>query len=379
MEPDPPCRNRAVRQTGAKSRGSAGGRQLHAILLIAALVCAWLAVPATAGAATASWRFEPPSYDFGVRLPDEGPTSAKAFELQNTGETSLAPEFVSVSNQRGSGFQLAHNGCTKLLAPGAGCKIEITFDPNTGGRMEGTLTVESISGVAAAKAQLSGSGGEPVVVIEPAVLTFDTVTIPTGATPGSSLRTITVTNTGSADLSIDGLGYDEGSPAGSRPNFFLRGEAVGPGLCLRATVPPGSSCSLSFEFNPQNPGTYHAELQLEDNAFGSPQVIPFVGTAVAQPFTPPTIPPRPPEAGRPKLARKPPPQTRSRTATFEFSADLSLRGFLCRFAKHKRFRPCTSPVHLRGLKPGLHLFAVRGIGIYGTPGPISSYHWLILN
>lgn len=355
----------------------AGRRRLRAILFLASLVCLALSLPATAGAATMSWRLEPPSFDFGVRLPDEGPTAAKAFELKNTGEAKLAPELVSVTNQSGSGFELVHNGCTKLLAPGDGCLIEVTFDPSTGGRKEGTLAVESSSGVAAAKAQLSGSGGEPVVVIEPQAVTFDPVTIPAGAVPGSSQGTVTVTNTGSADLSIEGLGYAEAAPAGSWPNFFMRGEVVAPGRCLGITVPPGSSCSLNLEFLPRNPGTYHAELRLEDNAAGSPQVIPLVGTAVAQVLTAPSIPPLRPEPSRPKLARKPPSRTRSRTATFEFSANSSQGGFKCRW-KGRRFRPCTSPVHLRGLKPGLHLFAVRGVGIYATPGPITWYRWRVL-
>lgn len=355
---------------------SAGGHRLHVFLFLASLICLALSYPTAAGAATSSWRFEPPNFDFGVRLPEEGPTVAKAFELKNTGEVSLAPELVSVTNQSGSDFQLAGNGCPKALAPGAGCQIKVTFDPSSGGRKEATLAVESISGVAAAKAQLSGSGGEPVVVIEPQAVTFDTVTIPAALPLNGPQRTVKVTNAGSADLSIASLGYDEGAPAGSRPNFSLLGELVGPGLCVRATLSPGSSCSINLAFVPYGPGTYHAELQLKDNASGSPQGIQLFGTAVPQ--VPTTPAPPPPEASRPKLARKPPLRTKSRTAMFEFSANSSPGGFVCRLRKHGRFRPCTSPVHLRGLKPGLHLFAVRGIGIYATPGPISSYHWRIL-
>jgi hypothetical protein len=351
----------------------------RAVLFLALLACIGLCAPGTAGAATASWRFEPPSFDFGTRLPAEGPTVAKAFELQNTGETPLPPTLVSLSNQDGSGFELAGNGCTHTLAPGAGCLIEVSFDPTGGGPNEGTLTVQSASSVAAATAQLLGSGGEPIVVIDPPAVTFDPVTIPTATllTTGSR-RTVTVTNAGSADFTINFLGYEEGAPAGSRPNFFVPGSPVGPGLCVRATISPGGSCSINLEFRPLSPGTYRAEIRLEDDVPGSPQVIPLFGTAVAQAPTTPTPLLPIPEASRPKLTRKPPLRTRSRTATFDFSANATPRGFECRSAKGRRFRPCTSPVHLHGLKPGLHLFAVRGIGIYGTPGPISSYHWRIL-
>lgn len=326
----------------------------------------------------ASWRFEPASFDFGVRLPAEGATSAAAFELKNTGEVSIAPELVSVSNQNGSGFAVANNGCFMSLAPGAECTIQVTFDPGSGGKKEGKLAVETASpGVPAATAQLRGSGGEPIVVIEPAALVFDPVLIPVGALPGGSKRTLTVKNAGSADLSIEGLGYEEvGAVPGSRPNFFAGSSSVGPGLCLRAVIAPGGSCILNFEFSPRDPGTYSATLKLEDDASDSPQVVSLSGTAVAAPPTPP--PPLPQRASWPKFSRKPPLRTKSRTATFAFTAAFSPGGFSCRSGKGQPLRPCTSPVHLRGLKPGFHVFSVRGVGTYGTPGPLLTYHWRIL-
>jgi hypothetical protein len=351
-------------------------------LLIAALLCLSLACAVagglgTAAAATASWRFEPPSYDFGIRLPAEGPTSAAAFTLKNTGEVSISPTLVSVTNGSGSGFALAGNGCKAALAPGASCTIEVSFDPTTGGRKEGKLAVETASpGVPAATAQLLGSGGEPIVVIEPAAVVFDQVPIPVAAAPGGSRRTVTVRNAGSADLTIRDFGFEEAAPTGPRPNFFERVDAGGPGLCSFAVIAPGASCSLNFEFAPLSPGTYSATVTLKDDAADSLQLISLAGTAVAQPPAPP--PPITPEATLPKLSRKPPLRTKSRTATFVFSATVSTRGFTCRSGKRQPFVPCTSPVHLRGLKPGWHLFAVRAIGAYATPGPITSYHWRVL-
>jgi len=348
-------------------------------MLLASLIGLGLPWPGTSAAATASWRFEPASFDFGVQLPEEGPTSAAAFELQNTGEVSLTPAFISVSNESGSGFSLASDGCGHTLAPGAGCTIEITFDPHSGGKKEGTLTVESsTSAVAPATARLIGSGGEPIVVIDPPSVTFDTVTIPTATLPTSSpQRTITVTNAGSADLHIDGLGYEEADPSSSRANFGEYGSSVGPGLCTYETIPPGASCSMSFVFDPRSPGTYSAELKLEDDAPGSPQIIPLYGTAVAETAAVPA--PTPKAASLPMLARRPALRTRSRTATFDFSAGYGPNGFECRTSRGQRiFRACTSPVRLRGLKPGLHVFSVRAIGGNGEPGPVRTYHWRVV-
>lgn len=43
----------------------------------------------------------------------------------------------------------------------------------------------------------------------------------------------------------------------------------------------------------------------------------------------------------PELTRKPPLRTRSRTATFVFSAEASPGGYKCRWLRGKRFQPCT--------------------------------------
>ncbi|HVV90752.1 MAG TPA: choice-of-anchor D domain-containing protein [Solirubrobacterales bacterium] len=367
-----------MRREDADTTGSARRRRHLSVLLIVALGYAGLFSPGTAGAATASWRFEPSSFDFGVRLPAEGPTSAEAFRLVNTGEASLTPGFIGVSNQDGSGFELASDGCGLTLAPGADCTIEIIFDPSSGGRKEGTLTVESSSPVVgAATAQLLGSGGEPIVVVDPPTVTFDTVPIPISSMPTGSARTVTVTNAGSADLFITGMEYEEGGlPSDSGSTFVERGDPFGPGRCLRVTIAPGGSCSINLEFSPQSPGTYTAKILLEDEAPGSPQVILLYGTAVPQAATSP--PPAPQRASLPRLTHKPPLRTRGRAATFKFSATPSPNGFLCRSIKGKPFRPCASPLHLRRLKPGLHVFSVRGIGPNGEPGPVMTYHWRIV-
>jgi hypothetical protein len=355
---------------------SVAGRRFRPVLLIAALALLGLAAPGTSAAATSSWRFEPSTYDFGTRLPAQGPATA-AFKLKNTGETSLHPELVSLDDQSGSGFEFASNGCKATLAPGAECTIEITFDPPSGGRQEATLKVETSSpGVPAAVAQLRGSGGEPIVVIEPAAVAFDPVLIPFNGLAGWSLRTVTVRNVGSADLLIEGLGYEEAGASGTRTSFGVGEGAVGPGLCVRAVIAPGGSCSLNVSFTPRGPGTYGATMKLEDDAADSPQLIHLSGTAAEAP--PPGPIPLPQGASLPRFTRKPPLRTKSRTATFVFSAAFSPGGFSCRLGKGQPMRPCTSPVHLQGLKPGLHLFAVLGVGTYGSPGRTLTYHWRIL-
>ncbi len=359
---------------GPSTDGSSSWRAFLIVLLLVSLAGAGLSRPDTAGAATASWSFEPQSFDFGVRLPAEGPTGAKAFELRNTGEVPLTPALVSISGEGGSGFAMTADGCNHTIAPGTGCTIEVTFGPRSGGRKEGTLSVES-SGhvVAAATARLSGSGGEPLVVIEPAAVTFDTVTIPIKALPHAApVRTVTITNASSTDLHIRGAGYAQSPPVGIVADFGV----LGTDTCRLATIPPGGSCAIPFVFDPRRTGAYRAELKLEDDAPDSPQPIVLNGTAVAE--TPPPSPVPPVEATLPRLRRAPPRRTTSRTAIFAFGAASSPGGFECRTGSNRPFSPCTSPVRLTGLTPGLHLFQVRGVGSAGHPGDIESYSWRVL-
>jgi hypothetical protein len=74
------------------------------------------------------------------------------------------------------------------------------------------------------------------------------------------------------------------------------------------------------------------------------------------------VPKGPPPRHRPvvvRLSRKPARRITHRRASFAFRANLNGTSFICRL-DHARFRPCKSPVVLRGLSYGTHRFAVRG-------------------
>jgi hypothetical protein len=75
-------------------------------------------------AATASWAFEPASFDFGVLMPGEAAPEPAHLRLVNTGETWLAPRFLTLASE--GAFGLVSNGCRSSLAPGGSCVIEVT-------------------------------------------------------------------------------------------------------------------------------------------------------------------------------------------------------------------------------------------------------------
>ncbi|NEP17058.1 MAG: choice-of-anchor D domain-containing protein [Leptolyngbya sp. SIO4C1] len=83
---------------------------------------------------------------------------------------------------------------------------------------------------------------------------------------GSSVsRQLTITNSGSAALSLDMVLSD-------RSNGFLLGE------CQGGSLAPGDRCSLSVRFRPQTQQTYAAELQIFSNAENGTQSVSLSGT-----------------------------------------------------------------------------------------------------
>jgi hypothetical protein len=142
------------------------------------------------------------------------------------------------------------------------------------------------------------------------------------------------------------------------------------------SLPPGGSCTVTFEFGSLVPDSAEGELRLNDNALDSPQAIHVAGTAVAPP--PPPGPP-PPPAPSATLSGHPAKRTKARTATFTFSGNQDATGFECRLDKDS-FRRCTSPASYRALKPGNHRFWVRPIGTFPSTvlGPALDYRWHVI-
>jgi hypothetical protein len=372
-------------------RGPARGgrrrtRSSRLILWATAIALLTFAIPlfaTSATAATASWSVEPTTWNFGARVPEEGFSEPHEFVLNNTGSVALEPALITLipGAREGGEFRFKGEGCHVLLPPGGSCPIKVEFRATGAGPATASLEVsERNSLVGPAVAIIDGSGGTPSVEVSPSTLDFGMITLPYGAalTHGSS-RTVTVANVGSADLIIREDTFEEGGISPPRPNFSLNRPSLGPGGCLRspyATVAPGGSCVIELEFEPRNPGSYQAQIQLHDNAPDSPQTISLQGTASAEAAPQIVRDTSPPAA--PQMTRKPSRRTKRRGTTFAFSGDSTTVGFQCQLGAGPLLGRCRSPVHFGSLKPGRHLFRVRAIGGDGMPGPVVTYRWRIL-
>ena len=88
----------------------------------------------------------------------------------------------------------------------------------------------------------------------------------------SSAKTLTVTNSGTSNLSITTV-----TAGGTNMADFI----IGTDTCANATVAAGKTCTVSVEFAPSTTAAESATLTFADNAAGSPQVVNLTGTGVA--------------------------------------------------------------------------------------------------
>jgi hypothetical protein len=189
--------------------------------------------------------------------------------LANTGNVALALGSVSVS---GSGaVTLAGKTCGTALAVGASCTVTLAFAPAAQGAVAATLAVAS--NAAPLQVAVSGSGTTaPVarpVLSEAGPLAFPATQVGKSADP----HTITLSNAGSAALTIASLVLDGAQPA----DFVLGGSCV-----AQASISPGASCTIDVSFKPTAPGERAASAVLMTDG-GSQFTVALGGTGLAVP------------------------------------------------------------------------------------------------
>ena len=197
-------------------------------------------------------------------------SAAQNLTLTNTGTATL-----TITGIIATGDFAETNTCGSSVAVGAACTISVTFKPTVGGTRTGTLTVTGKNGTGSGSGTLSvppinltGTATAPVVSLNPATLPAFAVT----AVGAKSTQTITLTNSGTAALSIT--------------SFAISGANAGDfsASACPASIGAGANCVISVTFAPAAGGTRTGTLTITDNnngAAGSTQAIALTGTASA--------------------------------------------------------------------------------------------------
>jgi Abnormal spindle-like microcephaly-assoc'd, ASPM-SPD-2-Hydin len=184
----------------------------------------------------------------------------------------------------------------------------VVFKPTQIGPRNATLTITDNAPDSPQLVVLNGTGlvSGANATLSASSLTFSTQVVGTSSTAQS----ITLTNSGSAALSITNVSFN-----GADPGDFSQTNTCGTSLA------PGANCSISITFTPKLEGTRSAALALADDAAGNPQLIALSGTGTVVQLNPASL-----------LFVVPPGQSASRSTTLTNvgSTTLSINGITLR-------------------------------------------------
>jgi hypothetical protein len=219
----------------------------------------------TAATATApAVSLSPTSLAFGNQ--PVGTTSApQTVTLSNSGNAAMSITSLVLTGTNASDFAQT-NTCGSSVAAGAHCTISVTFTPAASGSRTASVSVTDNASGSPQAVSLSGTGTAPVVSLSPTSLAFGSQ--PVGTT--STAQTLTLSNTGSAALSITSLAL-----TGTNANDFAQTNTCG------SSVAAAANCTISVTFTPSVIGAEAASVSITDNASGSPQTVSLAGTGTA--------------------------------------------------------------------------------------------------
>ena len=208
-------------------------------------------------------------------------SAAQQIALSSTGSEELIIGGVSLTGTNSADFTIQSSNCLPVLAPAAECSFMISYHPSISGNEQATLTVSDNVAGGASTAALTGSGFVPAsaVTLIPGSLIFPTTT--EGASSAS--MPVTVTNSGTAALHMSA---DAVLLTGSNPSDFSQTNT-----CNSATLAAQSSCTIELTFQPTAVGTRATEVQISDDAAGSPQFASLSGNGASGPVPAVTLMP----------------------------------------------------------------------------------------
>ena len=170
-----------------------------------------------------------------------GDTASVPVSVGNSGTAPLEISGLTLF-RAGSPFTIAADPddcASATLQPGASCTFSIAFAPASAGGISATLRVTSDSLDSPDEVAISGSGIVGDLTATPSSLDFGDVPVGTDSMAG----TVTLGNAGGATLELTSL------PAPDAP--FNR---VGGSCSTGDSLAPGESCTLDYEYSPQQTG-----------------------------------------------------------------------------------------------------------------------------
>jgi hypothetical protein len=212
----------------------------------------------------------PPSLAFGNQ-PVSSTSAAQSVTVTNSGTAALTISSITLAGTN-PGDYAQTNTCptgSTTLAAGSSCTISVTFAPTATGSRTASISIADSASGSPHTVSLSGTGTAPGVTLNPTSLTFGNQ--PQSTT--SAAQSVTLTNTGTAPLTISSI-----SVGGANPADFAQTTTcpISP-----STLAAGAKCTINVTFTPSTISSESANLSVSDTAGDSPQSVALSGTGTA--------------------------------------------------------------------------------------------------
>lgn len=209
------------------------------------------------------------SYGTVTRL-TTSPSQTVTLTNGSTAITGLASSFTGAN---ASDFTVSGGSCGSALPASSSCTYLVVFTPTaTAGLGESAtlgITFSGPTGSPQSVALTGTSGTGPAVTFSPAAIVFGNQT----PTTTSANLVLTATSSGSTNLVL--AASNAVTLTGTNAADF----AVASTTCTNGlSIAPLSTCTITLNFTPSATGLRTAQINLSDNASGSPQVVPLSGT-----------------------------------------------------------------------------------------------------
>jgi hypothetical protein len=191
-------------------------------------------------------------------------TTSSGYSVTVTNEQSGA---LSISSIQTSAPFSETNNCGTSLAAGQSCTVTVTISPTAVKYYSSTLTITDNATNSPQTIGLGGNGVIPVSITPPVGgLYFDHQIVSTPSTP----QPVTLTN----NLAIP-LTFTSMSSSAEFPFATNCGNGQGGGA-----LASGATCTIQISFDPQTVTSYSTNLTINENAPGSPLLIPLQGAGI---------------------------------------------------------------------------------------------------
>ena len=186
-----------------------------------------------------------------------GNSADQTLTVTNTGNADLSVFTLGSVNPLGAPFELVagQDGCSnQTLTPATSCTVVVRYTPASIGIHNDSFDIPSDDpDTASVTISVSGTGDPvpmPNLSVSATSLAFGTVTL-----GNSADQTLTVTNTGNADLSVFALGT--ANPLGT-PFELVAGQDG----CSNQTLTPSTSCTVVVRYAPASIGIHNDSFDI---------------------------------------------------------------------------------------------------------------------